>query len=136
MAIDVSKQVAKAESAAQSRKYDLAIEIYLQALEIDPDNRRGRRGVRIAAMKKNEHSYPSSFSIKIATVPARAGMANPNAEKKASACESYLKVDPKNASVAHKLGRTLEVEFLGSTVGSAFNEFDAQRRPARLTGQV
>jgi tetratricopeptide (TPR) repeat protein len=142
MAIDVSKQVAKAESAAQSRKYDLAIEIYLQALEIDPDNRRGRRGVRIAAMKKNEHSYPSSFSIKIATVPARAGMANPNAEKKASACESYLKVDPKNASVAHKLGRTLEkAGYLNGAIGvyealiaTAAKDEDAYVNLGRLLG--
>lgn len=118
MAIDVSKQVAKAESAFQSRKYDLAIEIYQQALEIDPDNRRGRRGVRMAALKKAEHSYPSAFSIKIATVPARAGMANPNAEKKASACESYLKVDPKNSSVAHKLAQTLEkAGYLNGAIG-------------------
>ena len=69
MAIDVSKQIAKAEAAFQSRKYDLSIEIFLQSLEIDPDNRRGRRGVRMAALKKSEHSYPSAFSIKI-RVPA------------------------------------------------------------------
>ena len=118
MAIDVSKQVAKAESAFQSRKYDLAIEIYQQALEIDPDNRRGRRGIRMAALKKVENNYPSGFSIKIATVPARAGMANPNAEKKAAACESYLKVDPKNSSVAHKLALTLEkAGYLNGAIG-------------------
>ena len=118
MAIDVSKQVAKAESAFQSRKYDLAIEIYLQALEIDPDNRRGRRGVRMAALKKTEHSYPSAFSIKIATVPARAAMANPNAEKKASAYESYLKADPKNTDIAHKLAATLEkAGYLNGAIG-------------------
>lgn len=108
MAIDVSKQIAKAESAFQSRKYDIAIEIFLQALQIDPDNRRGRRGVRMAALKKTEHSYPSAFSIKIATAPTRAGMVNPNADKKAAAYEAYLKVDPKNAGMAHKLAQTLE----------------------------
>jgi tetratricopeptide (TPR) repeat protein len=108
MAIDVSKQIAKAESAFQSRKYDIAIEIFQQALEIDPDNRRGRRGIRMAALKKTEHSYPSGFSIKIATAPTRAGMVNPNPDKKASAYESYLKVDPKSAGMAHKLGQVLE----------------------------
>lgn len=108
MAIDVSKQIAKAEAAYQSRKYDLAVEIFLQALEIDPDNRRGRRGVRMAALKKSEHSYPSAFSIKISTAPAMAGMVNPNPDKKASAYEAYLKVDPKNANMAHKLAQTLE----------------------------
>ncbi len=119
MAIDVSKQIAKAEAAFQSRKYDLAIEIFLQSLEIDPDNRRGRRGVRMAAMKKTENAYPSSFSIRISTAPARAAMLNPNAEKRASACESYLRTDPKNASVAHKLAETLEkAGYLNGAIGT------------------
>ena len=108
MAIDVSKQVAKADAAFESRKYDLAIEIYLQSLEIDPDNRDARRGVRLAALKKTENSYPSTFSIKVATVPAMAGMANPNAERRAAAYEAYLKVDPKHAGFQLKLASTLE----------------------------
>jgi len=118
MAIDVSKQVAKAESAFQSRKFELAVEIYLQALEIDPDNRQARRGVRMAALKKTEHSYPSAFSIKISTAPTRVAMANPNPERRASACEAYLKVDPKNTDVAHKLGETLEkAGYLNGAIG-------------------
>ena len=50
MAIDVSKQIAKAEKAFAGRKYDMSIEIFLQALQIDPNNRAGRRGVRLAAL--------------------------------------------------------------------------------------
>ncbi len=118
MAIDVSKQIAKADSAYQSRKYDIAIEIYLQALEIDPDNREGRRGVRLAALKKHEHSYPSAFSIRLATAPTRMLMANPNAEKRAAAHEAYLKADPKNTDVAHKLAQTLEkAGYLNGAIG-------------------
>ena len=119
MAIDVSKQIAKAEAAYQSRKYDIAIEIFLQALQIDPDNRRGRRGVRMAALKKSENSYPSGFSIKIATAPARAGMVNPNLDKKASAYESYLKIDPRSAGMAHKLGKLLEkAGYISGAIGT------------------
>ena len=39
MAIDVSSQVAKADQAAAQRKYDMAIDYYLAALQIDPDHR-------------------------------------------------------------------------------------------------
>lgn len=108
MAIDVSKQVAKADAAAAKRRYDVAIEIYLQALEIDPDNRAARKGVRLAALKKHEHSYPSKMSIKLSTSGARLGMMQPNPDRKLSACEAYLKVDPKNVDVAHTLGETAE----------------------------
>lgn len=108
MAIDVSKQVAKAEAAAAKRRYDVAIEIYIQALEIDPDNRRARKGVRLAALKKHEHSYPSKMSIKLSTSGARLGMMQPNADRKLSACEAYLKVDPKNVNVAYTLADTAE----------------------------
>ena len=65
MAVDVSSQVAKADTAAAQRKYDMAIEIYLRALEIDPDHRGARKGVRLAALKRLEHSYPSGLSIKL-----------------------------------------------------------------------
>lgn len=108
MAIDVSKQVAKADAAFEGRKYDLAIEIYLQALQIDPDNRAARRGVRLAALKKTEHAYPSKMSIKISTAGAWVAMRNPNAESKMIACENYLKIDPKNTDVAHTLAKTAE----------------------------
>ncbi len=108
MAIDVSKQVAKAEQAFRSKKYELSIEIFLQALQIDPDNRAGRRGVRAAALKKTEHNYPSAFSIKLGTATSRMGMANPSIERRLPSFENYLKLDPKNTSVAHKLAETLE----------------------------
>ncbi len=108
MAIDVSKQIVKADTAFKSRKYDLAIEIYLQALQIDPDNRNGRRGVRLAALKKHEHSYPSAFSIKLGTAGARVGMANPSIERRLPSYENYLRVDPKHTGIAYKLAEALE----------------------------
>ena len=118
MAIDVSKQIAKAETAFKSRKYDLAVEIYLQALQIDPDNRAGRRGVRIASLKKHEHSYPSKIAIKVGTAGARTGMLNPSLERRLPSYENYLKVDPRNTGVAYKLAEALEkAGYLNGAIG-------------------
>ncbi len=108
MAVDVSKHVAKADAAAAQKKYDLAMEIYLQALQIDPDNRDARRGVRLAALRRVEHNYPSSMAIRLQTAAARVGMMHPSAERKMASCEAYLKVDPKNTDVALTLAEAAE----------------------------
>ena len=69
-------------------------------------------------------------------------MANPNAEKKASAYESYLKADPKNSSIAHKLAQTLEkAGYLNGAIGvyealiaTAAKDEDAYVNLGRLLG--
>lgn len=108
MAIDVSSQVAKADQAAAQRKYDMAIDYYLAALQIDPDHRGARRGVRLATLRRVEHSYPSGFAIKSQTLHLRGMMLSPKADQKISACESYLKIDPKNTEVALTLAKACE----------------------------
>ena len=109
MAIDVSSQVAKADSAAAQRKYDMAIDYYLAALQIDPDHRGARRGVRLAALRRVEHNYPSGLSIKLQGAPLLGAIkVAPKAEQKIAACESYLKLDPKNTDVALSLAKACE----------------------------
>jgi tetratricopeptide (TPR) repeat protein len=108
MPIDVSSQVARADQAAAGKKYDMAVETYLAALQIDPDHRGARKGVRLATMRRLEHSYPSGFSIKLQGGAYLGMMASPNLAQKISACESYLRIDPKNADVAQKLAKFLE----------------------------
>lgn len=108
MAIDVSKQVQKAEQAYQTKKYEMAIEIYLQALQIDPDSRAARKGIRLAALKKTENNYPSGLSIKLSTASTRVAMMHPSVEQRFPAYESYLKVDPKNTEIGHGLAENLE----------------------------
>lgn len=144
MAIDVSKQVAKADNAFNQRKYDMAIEIYLQALQIDPNNRAARRGVRLAALRKHEHSYPSAMSIKIGTAGARMGMMNPNPERKMIAIESYLKVDPKNVKVNLQLAETAEkaghiqaaIGALEGLIEAAPKEVEGYVQLGRLLGPI
>jgi tetratricopeptide (TPR) repeat protein len=109
MAIDVSSQVAKADAAAAQRKYDMAIDYYLAALQIDPDHRGARRGVRLAALRRVEHNYPSGLSIRLQGAPLLGAIKMaPKPEHKIAACESYLKLDPKNTDVALSLARACE----------------------------
>ena len=77
MANDVSSQVAKADQAAAQRKYDMAIDYYLAALQIDPDHRGARKGVRSAALKRVENNYPSGLSIKLQGAGHMAMMSSP-----------------------------------------------------------
>jgi tetratricopeptide (TPR) repeat protein len=108
MAIDISSQVAKADQAAAQRKYDMAIDYYLAALQIDPDHRGARKGVRSAALKRVEHSYPSGLSIKLQGAAHMAMMSSPKMEQRITACEAYLKIDPKNVDVMMKLAKFCE----------------------------
>lgn len=108
MAVDVSKHVAKAEQAAATKKYELAIEIFLQALQIDPDNRAARRGVRLAAFRQGEISPTSTLTMKVQGAALRAKLLHPNLDQRISAYESYLKLDPKNLGMAHDLAATCE----------------------------
>lgn len=108
MAIDVSKQVAKADQAASQKKYELAIEIYLQALAIDPDNRSGRRGIRMAAFRQHEINPASGFSQKMQLAAAKAKLLHPNLDQRIQALEGYLKVDPKNLDLCLQLADTCE----------------------------
>jgi tetratricopeptide (TPR) repeat protein len=119
MAIDVSSQVAKADQAAAQRKYDMAIDYYLAALQIDPDHRGARRGVRLAALRRLEHNYPSGLSIKLQGAPLLGAIkVAPKAEQKISACEAYLKIDPRNAEVALLLARSCEqAGFANAAIG-------------------
>lgn len=118
MAIDVSSQVAKADQAAAQRKYDMAIDYYLAALQIVPDHRGARKGVRLATLRRLEHSYPSGFAIKAQTMHLQAMMRAPKADQKISACESYLKIDPKNTDVAHLLAKSCETAgYLNAAIG-------------------
>lgn len=132
MAIDVSNQVAKAELSLSQKKYEMAIEVFLRVLEVDPDNRAARRGVRIAALKKSENNYPSGLSIKLGTAGARMGMMHPNPENRFKAFEDYLKTDPKNADIGFQLAEQLEkAGHLNGAIGALEALLEANPRDGR-----
>ena len=118
MAIDVSKQVAKAELAASQKKYELAIEIYLQALAIDPDNRAGRKGVRLAAVKQSEINPTSGLSRNMQLAAVKAKLLHPSLDQRIQAYETFLKIDPKNLEMAYQLADTCEkAKYINAAIG-------------------
>jgi len=44
------------------RAYDLAIELYMQALDLEPNHLEARRGLRTAELAKFDAYYPSRIS--------------------------------------------------------------------------
>jgi tetratricopeptide (TPR) repeat protein len=108
---DVAKLVSKADEAAGKRNYDYAIELYLQALTLDPDNAPARTALRNAQLKRQGEQGGGGVVAKLLTFPSRLsaglyGMAK-NHEKQALCYESVLRRDPTNTGVALKLGRAL-----------------------------
>ncbi len=102
------KLVEKAQDAADRRAWDHAIEFYLQALDLDPDNLDGREGIRKAELAKYEAYYPSTASRFFATLGAKlsaaiAGLTR-NHEGKMRSLERVLTKDPKNISSGLALG--------------------------------
>lgn len=102
------KLVEKARDAVERRAWDLAIELYMQALSLEPDHLEARRGLRAAALKKYDAYYPSAVTRAIGTVGARiSGWISKlfkNHERHMAACEQVLSKDPKNAGVGMTLG--------------------------------
>ncbi len=94
------KLVEKAQDAAERRHWDHAIEFYLQALDLDPDNLDGREGIRKAELAKYEAYYPSAASRFFATIGAKLSASisslTKNHEGKMRALERVLTKDPKN----------------------------------------
>lgn len=108
---DVSKLLAKADEAAGKRNYDYAIELYLQALTLDPDNAAARTSLRGTEVKRQTEVGGGGIVGKLLGFPSRlsAGIygLTKNHEKQALCYESVLRRDATNTGVALKLARAL-----------------------------
>ena len=110
--MNINKLIEKGEDAHKKRNYDYAISIFMEAVNIAPNSRRAREGLRTAQLKKREPSYPSGLAIAMFGMGARIGMFFSGLSKKGNpegymmACEKYLCLDPKNNSVNMALGDT------------------------------
>ncbi|HYC77299.1 MAG TPA: tetratricopeptide repeat protein [Planctomycetota bacterium] len=109
--VDVSKYLERADNEAKRKNFDGAMTLYEEILRIDPDSGEARRGIRRAALKKHEKSYPSAFLRAILNLgPSMsgffAGLFRSHAGV-ASACEKALKNDPRNVKLNLKLGHAL-----------------------------
>jgi tetratricopeptide (TPR) repeat protein len=106
------KLVEKGNDAFERGAYDLAVELYIQAVTLEPDHLEGRRGLRKAELKKYEAYYPSALSRGFGTLGARVaawfaklGKAH---EKRMLALEKVLAKDPKNPKVSAALAASAE----------------------------
>lgn len=106
------KLVEKANDAKERRAYDLAIELYMQAVTLEPDHLEARRGLRSAELKKTEAYYPSAVTRVVGSVPARISAwfakVSKNHEKRMLALEKILVQDPKNVKISQALAQTAE----------------------------
>ena len=118
------KLVDKAKDASERKAHDLAIELYLQALALEPDHREARGGMRTVELKKFEAYYPCKLTRSLGSIGARlagwfAGITKNN-EKKMIACERILAGDPKNAAVGLKLGEAAVAAGYKNAAAAAF----------------
>jgi tetratricopeptide (TPR) repeat protein len=107
--MSIGNMIERAREAATRRNTDLAIQIYQEALGIEPDSLQARREVRELEIKKWEGRYPSKVAAFFAGLPAIlvmkiSGMLG-RRDSVITACERYLANDPKNVKINLRLGR-------------------------------
>lgn len=106
--MDVSKLIEKAREAAERRNYDYAIDLFLQALKLSPDEGKARRELRQVEMRKAKEAG-SSFWTKMKTGGNIAQVQVLFSTKKYDSCiekaEDGLKSDPGNVSLLMLLGK-------------------------------
>jgi len=107
MAMDTTKLTEKAKEAVQRRNYEYAIDLFQQALALNPDDVESRRDLRAVATRyvKEKGISPSSAWIKgLGSVFKVMFSSAKNAEKTMIECEKFLKNDPGNVWMLTKLG--------------------------------
>jgi len=106
--VDVSKLLEKAREAAERRNYDYAIELYLQACKLSPDDAQARRELR-AVENRMAKEKGTSFWAKAKTTALQAQIQGLMMAKKWDSAieksEEALKGDPGNVSLLMTLGR-------------------------------
>jgi tetratricopeptide (TPR) repeat protein len=109
VSMSIANMIERAKEAASRRNLDYAIQIYQEALGIEPDHADARRDLRALELRKWEAHYPSSMSAFFAGFPAVITMKisglTKNHEGVMGACERYLTNDPKNLKINLRLGR-------------------------------
>jgi len=110
--MDLSKHLDNARDAAKRRNFPLAIKIYGQVLQIQPDYGEARAGLRRALFDKAKQKPPSKVTavlfggvhLLVATMSRWFG----GHAAAARACERYLVHDPLSEAVNLRLGQSLE----------------------------
>jgi tetratricopeptide (TPR) repeat protein len=122
--LNADKLVERAEAEASRRNYDGAVVYFLQALAIDPANRKARTGARQAELKKYEHAYPSGLTRFLTGFGPRLGLffasLSKDRRKRMEAIEKVLATDPKNLSLGMRLGAEAEAGQVPQAAAAAY----------------
>lgn len=108
--MDFSKQLAKAEEAAQRRNYDFAADLYRQLLDIEPDLGPARAGLRRANQKRAERKKRGIFGKAGGQIPLNKARGLAKLKKydaAARALEDYLAGAPEDEDALLFLGEVL-----------------------------
>jgi tetratricopeptide (TPR) repeat protein len=109
--VDVTKYLERADTEVKRKNFDGAMALYAEILRLDPDAGEARRGLRRAALKKHEKSYPSAISRAVTNFVPSVGIAFASMFKAhqsvVNLAESALKNDPKNLKFNLRLGHAL-----------------------------
>lgn len=106
--MDVDKHIEKAEEAVRRRNYDFAISLYLQLLQISPNNQKARSGLYEASLRQHDRKrggkgkkgggIGSSLGILMRT----GGRKDPAAV--IVACDKMLARNPRDVTALERLG--------------------------------
>jgi tetratricopeptide (TPR) repeat protein len=110
MAMDTSRLTDKAREAVQRRNYEYAIDLYQQALALNPDDSDSRRELRAVATRFVQENGISAGSawLKALGPGIKAvflGMSRTGSERTLIECEKFLKYAPGNIGMLTRLGR-------------------------------
>jgi tetratricopeptide (TPR) repeat protein len=109
--VDVTKYLERADTEVKRKNFDGAMALYAEILRLDPDAGEARRGLRRAALKKHEKSYPGALSRAMTNLVPSVGIAFASMFKAnqsiVNLAESALKNDPKNLKFNLRLGHAL-----------------------------
>jgi len=106
--VDVSKLLEKAKEAAERRNYDYAIDWYLNALKLDPDNGQARRDLRMVELRLAKEKPPGFFAKgKLALTIGKVQTMYTARKYDAAieAAEEALRIDPTNVGTQLTLAR-------------------------------
>ena len=108
MSVDVSKLVEKAREAAERRNFDYAIDLYLQACKMAPDDpapRRELRTVENRLAKERGTSFLERSKAQFLLLHTRGLLVTKKYESAMEKAEETLKIDPTNVSAMMLLGQ-------------------------------
>ncbi len=109
--VDVTKYLERAEAEVKRKNFDGAMVLFGEILRLDPDAGEARRGLRRAALKKFEKSYPSSIICAVKNIGPSLGVLFSSLFRAkqgvVNSCEAALRNDPRNLKYNLKLGHAL-----------------------------